>query len=156
MKPALLFLTLLLAACVQTSGTSRPTQPATWYLYPKGLDVGGPMLEDDFCIVVTDRALPRALQRLESVPSAAISAREVAAFTGRWRRTPAGTRPYLVRALRFTDRPQGFSAYLLKDGSVSTTCASMGCGPAPMENYAQVVFLRSPPTQVYPGFSLTV
>jgi len=113
------------------------------------------MLPENRCFEVGDAALADARQRLEAVAAVELNSREVRAFTGRKVRPRIGTRPYLVRALRFTDRSQGFTVYVRRDGSLRTLCGAMGSGPAPRENYALVVFLHQAPKHVYPTFGLT-
>ncbi|MBZ5203283.1 hypothetical protein HU147_19045, partial [Planomicrobium chinense] len=105
-----------------------------WSLPEKNFDFDATMLPDGRLFEVPKSARAEARQRLRATSAIEIAAEEVTVFTGMRVRPPAGTRPYLVRAVRFTDRTHGFTVYLRRDGSLRTICGAMGRGPARVEN----------------------
>ena len=154
-KLTLLFLQLLVFACASLSHAATTKHPPSWYLPERDFDFDAKMLPDGLLFEVPASAVATAQQRLQTSSSVELTPQEISIFTGRRVRPPAGTKPFLVRAMRFTDRTQGFTIYVRRDSSLRTICGAMGSGPARIENYPLVAFLRRAPTQVFPTFSLT-
>jgi hypothetical protein len=69
-------------------------------------------------------------------------------LTGKPLSGPAGESPYLVRGLFLNEATGGFSIRY-RDGMLSVDHSCLGSRPVPMTRCALVVFLKSPPKQVF-------
>jgi hypothetical protein len=146
---------MLMFGCMPPNQATNTKSLPSWYLPEQHFDFDTEMLPDGLIFEVPVSVLDTARQRLQTSPALELTAQEINTFTGRQVRSPDRTKPFLVRAMRFTDRPQGFTIYVRGDGSLRTICGAMGSGPARLENYPLVAFLRRAPREVFPRISLT-
>ena len=148
--PALLFLT----GC-NDHYVVRPRDLPSWYKVAPNYDYEATMVPSDRLFPLSDLLLPEAFRALADISVLELTSTQLKHFLPDAQVVlEPDYKAFLVRAGRFKNRAQAFSGYLRKDGALVVYAATMGNHAAKAENYAVIVLLKSPPTDVYPAFHM--